>query len=205
MDEYDQIKYDLWVIKKGKEAQTLSPYAIAQAFGDEALEIIPRVNAVLLRRLVPLRDEQIRIREVAHVKKYDKFTLDFLLDCSFMLSHLRQTAIHLERNKKILTLAERRKTITDNPTANPVNLDTIAQAKTIPILSLYSFEKQKNLGSKIQACCPFHGEKTASFFIYTNKNTCHCFGCSFNGSAIDFYMKLHNTDFKDAVKALVGV
>lgn len=205
MDVYEEIEFELWCEKKAKECQTLTPYTIAQSFEEEALEIIPRINRILKRKLLPLREKIMSLHEQARFKKWDEFTLDFYIQCAIILDSKSDSNIHkMERNNLILSLAKRRKTIIDNPKQNPVNIDTIAQAKQMPILSLYSFDKQRKLGQKVQACCPFHGERTASFFIYAN-NTFHCFGCSANGSAIDFYMKLNNCDFKHAVRALAGV
>ncbi len=205
MDVYEEIQHELWANKKGIECSQLTPYEVAQVFGEEALEIIPQVNKLLWRRLLPLREQLVRIKEVARFRKWDKLALSFNEDCTIMASPLKHSMHTFERNKQILQFAQRRKATINNPTPNPVNVDTIAQAKAVPIMSLYSFEKIKSLGSKTQACCPFHGEKTASFFIYTNNNSFHCFGCSANGSSIDFYMKLNNVQFFDAVKALVGV
>ena len=47
-------------------------------------------------------------------------------------------------------------------------------------------------------CCPFHGEKTPSFGIDKKRNRFHCFGCGWDGSAIDFVMQ---TDGKTAFEA----
>lgn len=50
--------------------------------------------------------------------------------------------------------------------------------------------------------CPFHSEKTASFRVYKGRGGCHCFGCGFGGSIIDFVMKHENCGFADAVVAI---
>lgn len=50
--------------------------------------------------------------------------------------------------------------------------------------------------------CPFHEDKTASFKVYEQSNRFYCFGCGASGSPIDFVMKLHNCDFKEAVSTL---
>lgn len=204
MDVYDQIRYELWCEKMGREACHLSPYQISDAFGEEAAEIIPRINAVLKRRIFHLRELMEDAHEEARTKKLDAVFLEFTLKALVMFSNLKSTINVYEVNKTVLSYAIRRKTIKDNPEKNQVGPAEIARAKLFPILSLYSFEKQKNHRLKVQACCPFHGEKSASFFIFQD-NKFKCFGCGVHGSAIDFYMKLHSIDFRNAVLALIGV
>jgi len=53
------------------------------------------------------------------------------------------------------------------------------------------------LGDKRRTLCPFHDEKTPSFFIYP-ENSYYCFGCGVSGNAIDFVMKALGHSFKDA-------
>lgn len=74
-------------------------------------------------------------------------------------------------------------------------------AKQTPILSLYSFQKLRKLGSRHTALCPFHNEDTPSFVIYPD-NSFYCFGCQAHGDAIDFIKLLKNCDFKEAVGSL---
>ena len=50
--------------------------------------------------------------------------------------------------------------------------------------------------------CPFHGEKTPSFNIYTENGSFYCFGCGVGGDVITFIMKIENLDYIDAVKFL---
>lgn len=50
--------------------------------------------------------------------------------------------------------------------------------------------------------CPFHEERTGSFFIFTNSNTYHCFGCGLGGDVIDFVMRQNSLTFQEAIKFL---
>lgn len=50
--------------------------------------------------------------------------------------------------------------------------------------------------------CPFHGEKTPSFNIYTESGSFYCFGCGAGGDVITFIMKIENLDYVEAVKFL---
>lgn len=52
------------------------------------------------------------------------------------------------------------------------------------------------------ACCPFHGEKTASLKVYDGDRGWHCFGCHKGGSVIDFVMELYGLPLLDAEKRL---
>lgn len=60
----------------------------------------------------------------------------------------------------------------------------------------------KKSGNKYSALCPFHEEKHASFYIYPETNTYHCFGCQTNGDIIKLTMHLYGASFREAVKML---
>jgi DNA primase catalytic core len=60
----------------------------------------------------------------------------------------------------------------------------------------------KRRGHNYWGCCPFHSEKTPSFKVWTEKQTFYCFGCGAHGDVLDFIMKLHGLNFKDACKYL---
>lgn len=60
----------------------------------------------------------------------------------------------------------------------------------------------KRRGRNMVGLCPFHGEKTPSFNIYTENGSFYCFGCGVGGDVITFIMKSENLDYIDAVKFL---
>ncbi|MCM8566043.1 DNA primase [Thauera linaloolentis] len=62
----------------------------------------------------------------------------------------------------------------------------------------------KKSGANYFACCPFHGEKSASFSVSPSKQFYHCFGCGVHGSALGFLMEYSGLGFVDAVKELAG-
>lgn len=62
----------------------------------------------------------------------------------------------------------------------------------------------KKSGANYFACCPFHGEKSASFSVSPAKQFYHCFGCGAHGSALGFIMQHNGLGFVDAVKELAG-
>jgi DNA primase len=62
----------------------------------------------------------------------------------------------------------------------------------------------KKSGANYFACCPFHGEKSASFSVSPSKQFYHCFGCGVHGSAISFLMEYQGLGFIDAVQELAA-
>lgn len=60
----------------------------------------------------------------------------------------------------------------------------------------------KPSGSNYKGLCPFHGEKTPSFYVNTSKQIFKCFGCGEGGDVVSFIMKIENLDFMDSVKFL---
>lgn len=80
----------------------------------------------------------------------------------------------------------------------------IQKAKTVPIQSLYDFDKPRHTSTRVTAVCPFHKETFPSLVIYKRDNTFHCFGCQKGGTAIDFVMHLHGKTFIEAVKHLTN-
>lgn len=56
-------------------------------------------------------------------------------------------------------------------------------------------------GTRHVGLCPFHDEKTPSFFVFQD-NHYKCFGCGEHGDVIDFVQKLYGLSFKDALKYL---
>ena len=57
-------------------------------------------------------------------------------------------------------------------------------------------------GRQWKGCCPFHGEKTPSFYVYDDGF--HCFGCGAHGDAITFVMRADGASFIEAVERLAG-
>src|SRR6266478_9665365 len=59
-------------------------------------------------------------------------------------------------------------------------------------------------GREYAGLCPFHHEKTPSFYVVEDKFFFHCFGCGAHGDAIGFVMRAANLDFIAAVEKLAG-
>ena len=57
-------------------------------------------------------------------------------------------------------------------------------------------------GNDWWGCCPFHGEKTASFHVDGDKRFYHCFGCHKGGNVISFIMEMEKLSYADAIESL---
>ncbi|QDE41126.1 DNA primase [Luteibacter pinisoli] len=60
----------------------------------------------------------------------------------------------------------------------------------------------KKAGREWTACCPFHNERSPSFYVSPTKQFFHCFGCGAHGSAIKFLMDYDRLEFPDAIEEL---
>ncbi len=67
-----------------------------------------------------------------------------------------------------------------------------------------SYIQVKKAGSAFRANCPFHNEKTPSFYITPSTQRFHCFGCGAGGDAIAFVRDHENLPFVDAVRKLAS-
>ncbi|MFL1469073.1 DNA primase [Paraclostridium bifermentans] len=75
-----------------------------------------------------------------------------------------------------------------------------SRSDIVKVISDYIKVQQSGINYK--GLCPFHGEKTPSFYINTSKQIYKCFGCGEGGDVINFVMKIENLEFMDAVKLL---
>lgn len=84
---------------------------------------------------------------------------------------------------------------------NAIDEWTIQQARSIPIETFYE-GRLRRLGSRLVGLCPFHEERTPSFFIFSD-NHYHCYGCGAHGDIIGFVMKARGLSFVEAVRYLL--
>ena len=70
----------------------------------------------------------------------------------------------------------------------------------IDVVSAYI--KIEKAGVNFKARCPFHNERTASFFVSPGRNTYHCFGCNRGGDIFSFVEEIEGVSFPEALKIL---
>lgn len=104
---------------------------------------------------------------------------------------------HIYRLKSLMTVSRNKKSRINNfneqlEIARNYPIEILAQSK----LDL------KSAGKNFISLCPFHQEKTPSFFIYPEHNNYHCYGCGAHGDQINLLMALEGIPFVEAVKML---
>ena len=65
-----------------------------------------------------------------------------------------------------------------------------------------SYIKLEKAGTNLKARCPFHNEKTPSFFVSADRGTYYCFGCGASGDIFTFVEEFEGLDFKGALQML---
>ncbi len=67
-----------------------------------------------------------------------------------------------------------------------------------------SYITLNKVGSNLKAKCPFHNEKSPSFFLSPDRGTYYCFGCGAKGDIFTFVEEFEGLDFKGTLKLLAG-
>ena len=78
--------------------------------------------------------------------------------------------------------------------------EVVARSDIVEIIS--ARVPLKKGGREYKACCPFHNEKSPSFWVSPDKQFYHCFGCGAHGTVIGFLMQYEKMEFFDAVADL---
>jgi DNA primase len=82
-------------------------------------------------------------------------------------------------------------------------VEQVAAASDI-VAIIGSYFPLKRAGTEFRAICPFHQEKTPSFYVNPSKQSYYCHGCGAGGAVFQFLMQYENIDFPEAVRRLAS-
>lgn len=180
-----------------------------QKYSDkELLEIFPEVKEVIPKKIkeceAAIREKEQEIATVLnkiYMLETDEFSEWFGEEIvkMQMIPALDKLEKNLFRLNHLKYLLNPNKQTTDHYKFN----ERIEIARRYPIGELARGKLElRQAGKNFSSLCPFHNEKTPSFYIYPESNTFHCFGCQQHGDVIKLAMALHGADFKGAVSML---
>jgi hypothetical protein len=169
----------------------------------EWLLVFPEARQILPEKLKEWVAEKKRLIDIA--KKYLRASAGdtyWYLWASLHMSvipKIEAAAKHIARIQRQI-----RHTSSGNGNKGYITETDIKRAKEVPIESLLSTPIRRT-GKTITANCPLHTDHSPSFVIYTETNTCWCFGCQEGGDSIALVRKLYKFDFIGSVKYLLRV
>lgn len=186
--------YDYIKTTKNTRRFVLPPFHIdPSGFESELKEVAKDKKEELQERLRQLKRQYKKDKElITYTKNYSEFEINF------RSYQFQQEKLYIEEWLKYW-----------NSLINPkkhfykegIIDEDIKKARKYPIEKLYNGELKQS-GNRLVGKCPFHEEKTPSFYIFAD-NHYHCYGCQEHGDAIDFVMKTKNLVFLEAVKELI--
>jgi len=170
----------------------------------EWLEIFPQAKEFIIWKIGELRREmkaravetlaKVRVIKEKSVKEKQWFW--------FMVIERLDIGVIVELSQEIRKL----KTVLHPNLTRPKMFGKMAveRAGNTPIQSIVDFTLKKS-GKAFVGRCPFHIDRTPSFYIYLDTNTYHCYGCLAHGDAIKFIMESCKIPFKKAVRLLLAI
>lgn len=82
------------------------------------------------------------------------------------------------------------------------NFAQTVKAQTDIVRIVGEYIKLRKSGANWSALCPFHKEKSGSFYLYPGTGSYYCFGCHEHGDVFAFVMKIESVSFPEAVRAV---
>lgn len=177
----------------------------------EWFEIFPEAKAMIPIKIAEwkeVREKLVRvIREglkIANEKENDEVTRHFcreLVKWIFGGRQLVEVNGHLSRLYRQRAIIHPPKKLSKQA----ITLELIQKSKAIPIESVVNQSVNlRTCGKTLRGLCPLHEEKSPSFYVYPESNTCWCYGCQQGGDVIQLVRLLNKYSFKEAINCLLN-
>lgn len=170
----------------------------------ELLEIFPDAKELIPEKIREWQEECDEIKndiraildEAEKIAKKDFWFYEIYV-AELYLPKLRECERHILRLKMFFNFHKKKN-------AQLINFrEKIEIARNYPVYELARDKLElRPSGKNFIGLCPFHDEKTPSFYLYTETNTFVCFGCNEKGDVIKLCMYLYGLDFKETVQML---
>lgn len=197
--------YEQWLMYRNLEDEHLS---LLKKYSDtELLQIFPEVKPTLHKKI----QEWIAFKKVVRksvLKKLGRIKANAKSDfenwiCRELVKH-SDGQLLLDANKHIMRLNRQIYIASGKQLKGHLADEQIEIAGQVLIADLYDGRLRRS-GNNLIGQCPFHEDKRPSFTVYSETNSCWCFGCQQGGNSIKFIMLLHGYTFPEAVKYLLGL
>ena len=172
----------------------------------EILEIFPGAKEIIPKKIKEWEEEMGKNEKelgkrlvIIYSKKLDEFSTWFWerVAQSYWMPAIMKASGHILRLKRMKSIY--------SPSGKKLEhwQEQVERARQYSIEEMARSKLDlRPAGKNFIALCPFHNEKTSSFYLYVNTNTFHCFGCQENGDVIKLTMHVYGIDFKEAVRML---
>jgi DNA primase len=195
-NDYLQDMEETWL----KSIPRFTDTALLEMFGDALDTMDDKISELK-------RNRKEYIRKIYEMGK--KYVHGDDIDSYFALQCIEHSLIkELQKVEMSLYSIQRLKGLKNQPKRKRkggITDEDIEKARDIPLVNLaeqYIGQFRKS-GANYVAKCPFHDDGTPSFYIYSESNRFHCFGCGVNGDVIAFIQKVAGLDFKEAIYFLI--
>ncbi len=158
----------------------------------EAKEIAPdKIEEWETKKKHLIKTIKEKLKIIKHTK-LDDFSRFFWRDYVkiFDGEDLLETEKHITRLSRMLSEKRVQGRISEND---------IEKALQTPIENLIN-QPLKKCGNKLKVSCPFHRDKTPSFYIYLESNSFFCYSCQRGGNTINLVRSLYGYSFIESVK-----
>lgn len=165
----------------------------------EWLEIFPEARVILPDKIREWDTERKRLIGIAK-RALHRSTSENAIETRLtlqvsILPRINEAEGHIKRLRHLIAYRP------GNPVRGRITEADIERAREVPIASLIS-SKIRRTGKTSTTNCPLHNERSPSFVIYHETNSCWCFGCQQGGDSIALVQLLNNLSFIEAVKYL---